>query len=142
MKNSFTQYWYASNVGLTTTFTGVLYYHYILQLGISSYNISVTLLLHSRALTPLVPPLSRNSAVRCKSDIVKQPMPTHGSFKDFCAKTWSSEEGAYPIIVILAFACCGSAFYGNYLLFGHSDVRMDPAKRGSVVRYWGKGAQA
>ncbi|KAI2496145.1 hypothetical protein MHU86_18376 [Fragilaria crotonensis] len=79
-------------------------------------------------------------AVRCKSDFVKQPMPVRGSYKDVCLKTWSGEVGAYPIISILAFACVGCTFFGNYLLFGHADVRMDPAKRNSPVRFWGSKA--
>jgi hypothetical protein len=50
---------------------------------------TVSAILRSRCAHALRPPplhLVHNSAVRCKSDIVKQPMPTHGSFKDFCAR--------------------------------------------------------
>ena len=111
-----------------------------------TYNPTVTNLKNlsqTDSLTMQLAQLTRllsHSSARAASTFVKQPMLVHGQYKDLCAKTWSSEPGAYPIIAILAFACVGSAFYGNYLLFGHTDVQMDPAKRGSIVRYWGKKA--
>jgi hypothetical protein len=71
------------------------------------------------------------SAIRSKATLAR------GSFKDFDKKTWTSDPGAYPIIVILAFAVTASAAYINYKVFWDNDVRFDPKKRGSVVRFWG-----
>lgn len=60
-----------------------------------------------------------------------------GQFNDFCVSTWSSDPGAYPIIIILGFAVSASAAYINYKVFWDNDVRFDPKKRGAVVRTWG-----
>ena len=75
---------------------------------------------------------------RSKSEFVKQKMPAFGSYNDVCYKTFAAEVGSYPVIIILSFACIGSFAFCNYLLFGHTDVRIDPSKRSSIVRYWGQ----
>jgi hypothetical protein len=91
-------------------------------------------------------PLDRNrdnkmmlnmTARRMKTVFVKQKKPEFGSYNDVCIKTFANEVGSYPVIFILSFACVGSFAYGNYLLFFHNDIQLDPAKRTSVIRYWG-----
>ena len=64
-------------------------------------------------------------------------MPAPGSYADFHVKTWTSDPGAYPIIVILGFAVSASFAYINYKVFCDSDVRVSPEKRGSLIRTWG-----
>jgi len=71
------------------------------------------------------------------AEIKKKPIPKHGDYKEICYTTWTSEEGAYPIIVILAFAVTASACYISYKLGYDRDIQYDPSKRKSVIRHWG-----
>mmetsp|Transcript_22771 Transcript_22771/g.32594 ORF Transcript_22771/g.32594 Transcript_22771/m.32594 type:complete len:97 (+) Transcript_22771:57-347(+) len=61
-----------------------------------------------------------------------------GDYKDLCMKTWTSEPGAYPIMVILGLAVVGCTAYGTYRLSSNVDVRITPSKRAAIVRTWGK----
>mmetsp|Transcript_44969 Transcript_44969/g.66757 ORF Transcript_44969/g.66757 Transcript_44969/m.66757 type:complete len:99 (-) Transcript_44969:128-424(-) len=59
-----------------------------------------------------------------------------GSYKDFDYAVWSSEAGAYPLILILGVAIVGCAGYYSYNVAYNPDIRVTPSKRHALIRTW------
>ena len=60
------------------------------------------------------------------------------NFQEF-KNNWLMDRGAYPVMFIIGFAVCFCTTVGTRCLLTNPDVRIDRAKRQSVLRYWGPG---
>ena len=49
---------------------------------------------------------------------------------------WLSDAGAYPVLVVLTFACGLSASYITYCCVRNPDVRITTGKRQQLIRDW------
>eukprot|EP00956_Cyclotella_meneghiniana_P017087 scaffold27548_cov45-Cyclotella_meneghiniana.AAC.1 len=49
---------------------------------------------------------------------------------------WLSDPGAYPVIVVLTFACGFAGSFISYCAFCNPDVRITPGRRQQLIRNW------
>merc|ERR1712029_755131 len=75
---------------------------------------------------------SRRFSTDTKNAVAFLKQEGNDSFK----KNWLMDKGAYPIIVILGFACSFCAWCGVTCLAKNPDVQISPGKRNKVVRDW------
>lgn len=58
------------------------------------------------------------------------------NFNELRNNIWLSDPGAYPVMIVVGFACTMCASYMGYCLAKGPDVRITPGRRQQLIRNW------
>ena len=76
---------------------------------------------------------SRTMAVESRAHLYKDMPKNWDQLKN---NIWLSDAGAYPVLVVLTFACGMCGTYMGYTALKNPDVRIATSKRQQLIRTW------